>query len=628
MSEPAATEGAAERRAPRRFYGVCAGLWLFFALIAWLTPIMLDDWFEVVFIKKHGLSWASIWQYASYNYVNYNPRLGETLLLVVNGPRVIHVLLTPTVELLLLFVVFALAHGRWPRPSARDAQRLLVAQALMFMVVPSVGLLYFYRPYVTNYLFGFCIQLLLFVPYRFELTRAAASVRPAWFTPLLLVAGLAAGMTNEHTGPTAMLVLAAATVLLWRRARPSAWSVAGVLGLWMGYFLLFFAPGQAKRYGGAAAKASPIATIVDRGFAGAQEVINSFVWEGQLAITIVLVAAVVAILGARRRGATLAPVARLELAVTLVALAAAAMMIGTVMASPMVGERLYFAPCVLLVIGVLPFVNVMLVERGARRFLVACALIVVSYQVVRTTVEFVMARVAFDRRMAILEAAPAGGRAEVPPYLRWSTTKLFFGDDFRTFTHRQYVAHEYFGLAGIDLVHAGPWAEPRPPFEVEYRLHFDPPLAEAEWRKHADLATYTPSYAEWLVAALRQHLPELTSIPGHRLARVEVAVHGLDLPELAGRPLIWLKWQDGKYLFPEGGVLIDERLMPYFIVKRPNLPPDLKEAWVVGCGRTQPVPIRDSAKGAMLPWQPECRGSYVAIACSTDLCWLAAVTWR
>ncbi len=607
---------------------MCAGLWLSFALIAWLTPIVLDDWFEVVWIKKHGLSLASVWDYASYNYFNYNPRLGETLLLVVNGPRVIHVLLTPTVELLFLLVVFALAYGRWPRASARDVQRLLVAQALIFLTVPAVGVLYFYRPYTTNYLYGCCVQLLLFVPYRFVLTHPARAARGWWWTPLLAVAGLAAGMTNEHTGPTAMVVLATIVVAMWRRGQRHAWMLAGVAGLWVGYFLLFFAPGQTKRYGGVASKASPVATVLERGLDGAREIVSSFFWEAQLAIVVVLAAATLALIGARSRGVALASPARAALVVTLAALAAGASMIATIMASPMVAERLYLAPCVLFVIAALPLLDGVLAEPAARRFLVACAIVAVGYQTIRVTVEYARAHVFFEQRMALLRAAPPGSVARVPAYKRWQQTRDFFGDDLRTFTHRQYVAHEYFGLSGIDIIGAPPWIEPRPPYEVEYQLHFDPPLSEAQWREYADLPTYTPSYAEWLVAKLRRALPALTTIPGHRLDRVEVEIRGLALPELTGRRLIWLTWKDGKYTFPEGGVLIDEVGMPYFIVKRPNLPEGLTGAWVHACGRTVPVPILPHAKGIRLPWRPWCKGGQIAIACTRELCWLAAVSWR
>ena len=42
-------------------------------------------------------------------------------------------------------------------------------QALVWVIAPMAGLLYFYRPFTTNYLFGLLFQLLLFVPYRFAL---------------------------------------------------------------------------------------------------------------------------------------------------------------------------------------------------------------------------------------------------------------------------------------------------------------------------------------------------------------------------------------------------------------------------------------------------------------------------
>jgi hypothetical protein len=41
--------------------------------------------------------------------------------------------------------------------------------------------------------------------------------------------------------------------------------IAGAIGLYVGYLMLFFAPGQAYRYAGMAVKNTPISMITTRG---------------------------------------------------------------------------------------------------------------------------------------------------------------------------------------------------------------------------------------------------------------------------------------------------------------------------------------------------------------------------
>ena len=98
-SVSSAPPAPAEGRDPAAFYGLCALLWGLFCFIAFYTPVLLDDWYQVAWHQRHSLTLANLWSYAHYNYFNYNPRLGENFLLLVNGPLAIHVLVTPTVEL-------------------------------------------------------------------------------------------------------------------------------------------------------------------------------------------------------------------------------------------------------------------------------------------------------------------------------------------------------------------------------------------------------------------------------------------------------------------------------------------------------------------------------------------------
>jgi Family of unknown function (DUF6056) len=150
------SEGQA-RRERIAFWAALFGLWLLFFVQAWNTPVLLDDWYQLPYWRKHAFGLGAIWDYGHYNYFNFNPRIGDVFLLVINGPPAAHLILTPLVEVGVLLVVFAIAFGRWPRATYRDLQLLLVIQVLIWVIIPIPGIIYFYRPFATNYLWAFGI---------------------------------------------------------------------------------------------------------------------------------------------------------------------------------------------------------------------------------------------------------------------------------------------------------------------------------------------------------------------------------------------------------------------------------------------------------------------------------------
>src|SRR5262249_38979752 len=156
-----------------------------------------------------------------------------------NGPRAIHLIATPLVQLALVPLAFALAFGRWPKPTLRDLGVLGAIQLMIWLITPIPGIVYFYRPFATNYLWSFTTMIGLFVPYRLELARPERGPARPYLAPLMLGLGWLAGMGNEHTGPSAMLAMACMIVWAWRKQRLQLWMIAGALGLFIGYPMLF-----------------------------------------------------------------------------------------------------------------------------------------------------------------------------------------------------------------------------------------------------------------------------------------------------------------------------------------------------------------------------------------------------
>ena len=614
------------RRERAVFWAAAVAMWAFFAVQAVHTPVLLDDWYQLTWHRNHPFTLASIWAYGHYNYFHFNPRIGDVLLMIVNGPHWIHLLATPLVQLALVPLAFALAFARWPRPTLRDLWLLMSLQLLIWLVTPIPGIVYFYRPFATNYLWSFATMLALFVPYRLELARPAGSARP-WLAPIMLVVGWCAGMGNEHTGPTAMAAMALLLVWAWRRGRLRAWMIAGALGLFIGYPMLFFAPGQTQRYAGVATKSSPLHVLAERGIGGNAEIVLDFLGEAQLAIDLVIAAVLVAL----RRARALPPFDRDRLLAVIALIVGAGGMVVTQFASPTVGERLFFAPAVLFTCALALVLEWLFADAAVRRGIAVVAGALFAYHVVQFATVLAEGHDENQARMALLEHAAPGSVVKVPPYALWKRTRWWWGDDFQYASLREYIANEVYDLHGIQYDRELHWVEPSPPDRFVATRTFDPPLSASE---DAALAPrYVPTFWEWALVQLRRsiYLGPIADVRGHRLVHYVVDDLDAGLDDPRHRPVRVFDWTPSKLAFADGRQYDDKIGMPYVRVWQPSVPADLRDTFVVGCGTTARVelqPDEEDHLGPLIPISLACRGTFSAYMCDPDTCWLAGRYWR
>jgi hypothetical protein len=582
-------------RAERTAYltGVCA-LWLLFFVQATNAAVLLDDWFQVRYWRDHDLGLAAMWAYARHNYFHYNPRIGENFLAIIDGSRTIHLIATPLVQLAALATVFVIALGRWPRPTLRDLQLLLFLQTMIWLVIPIPGIMYFYRPYATNYLWAFTITLALFVPYRLALASAAPRAG-GWLSPITLVLGWLSGMCNEHTGPTAIVALAALGYGAWRRHQLRAWMVTGLIGLGVGYLMLFFAPGQQVRYGGLATHATPIALLAERGVTGGLALVGDFLLEARLGIFLFIAAIVRFALTRKRLGLGLPRGA--VCAAAAIAAAAFAIVI-TLVASPTASDRVLYAPGVLLVAAFGAVTEQLYLEASLRRMLVAACLVAFGYHALRFVEAGYQGRADSDQRLALLGATRPGAVAVVPSYRDPKRSRWQLGDDFVDFPFlRDYVGGELFDLARVDVDQRGP----APAISV-----LAVPATGAA----------VPTYRQ-LQALGRPRLREVLG-PQRRISIV-----GL-FEDPRRRPLLVVE------VSPTGDTFVDGHPEDTpgghaIRVTRTTLPPRLEQAYVIGCGLVQATALPgDSADDPRLAVDERfCRGPFTAIVCQSDRCWVA-----
>jgi hypothetical protein len=355
--------------------------------------------------------------------------------------------------------------GRWPSwRRADDALHFLLVTAMIAACSPILGQMLFYRPYTGNYLFGlvFCIALL--VPYRFALERepAAATWHALWQAPAIFALGFAAGLSNEHTGPTVALLAIAATVVCARRAawRPREWMIAGVLGIAAGGYMLFVAPGQDIRYNAIATQQSLLERVFSHGaYDTARILFAPYLFSAPILAWLVIAYV------ARRKSAP-APLSR-ALVQTIVGLAAgSAAILVTLLASPKIGPRLAFDAQVFLVAAAVGWIVPQLGVRWARQLAIGLAvatLVFVGWRCVRVLGGV---KPEFDARLATLEHAPPDSVVELPTYSfnpsrRSIDWRWFGGDDLLIENLRNRVAAQ-FRLALIKMTPADGQRAPPP----------------------------------------------------------------------------------------------------------------------------------------------------------------------
>ncbi len=596
-------------------------LWLFFVVMASLTPVQLDDWYQVAWHDQHDFTPANVFEFARYNYFNYNPRPGETLLLIVNSPTIAHLVITPVFEVALLLVVYVLAFGRAPRASLRTLAELAIVQALIWLCIPTPGPMYFYRPYTTNYLFASCVQFALFIPFRLELSRAEPGPARGWLAPVLLVWAVLAGMTNEHTGPTAIVVALGLTYVAHRRSRLRPWMACAVIGLIVGYALIYFAPGQTLRYAGLSTEISPLKTIRSRGAAGAFRILYLVIGEAQLGLALVAGAAVVA----RRRVRTVAAALDgVTVATVVVAIAGALMIMATIMASPIIEDRVLFAPCLLITIALCATTVVPWQEPRVRAAMIAIASAVVVYHGAKFIVVYRVLDAESDARLAALRRAAPGEVVNVVPSRWFRRDRWVYGEDLRWSYMREFIAHRVFDVGGLELTPLPALAQPTPPERARVAVRFEPPLDARAARPDWPLWRFVPTQWPWVVRDIRESLATFDTVPGHTLREIDVTVEPATPGLPAGKPIYLVRWRDGEYFRVDGR---PSKGRPFLRITDPRLPLDPTEAWVSACGTTRPAGIDRIGSDIRLPYVHHCPGNHTLYVCDASVCWLAGRYW-
>ncbi len=585
--------------------------------IGWVLahePFFFDAWNMAQDTGAKPFSVGRFFDYWWFEYTHSNPRLGQAFTYLGYKLEYFSVIAAPLAYLALSAAVFVLGTGRLPSwRRGRDLALWSVAIGFIWLALPSVGKTLFNRAYGANYFYTAAIQLWFLVP-----LRLVAGGRASWRGCAAYFAfGIAAGMCNEHSGPTlcAFMVGYAWWLQGKTQQRPTlAW--AGAFGAIVGFAAIFLAPGQAERYDGLANRVSMLGRVLQRGVVGNLDILRDLVLASAPLLALILIVLVIAKDDGDERRVAM----RRALSFTALVVVAAVAMAVTIFVSPKLGPRFFYVSMALLLSAFIGLADAVLTRRVIAA-LVVVAIAASAYAVARTVPLYKRVSRASAERMAALAAAPAGSIFVAEAFEQVEDTWWFLGDDFRDAKKREMVA-KYFGLGGVLFRSYDP-AAPLGVAGVKLspRVEADPPRCVTEGLA---LGTFRGFDIEALhrevkiaIDNLRRQLAPSTA----SLVDVEVSLPGVTLP----RPHVLVaRWQPQRFEAYIGRIERKGRAKTRTIVPPPELAATDIEIVVYQVGGE--ARRLGTARDKTLQYVPWKSGVYWVLACRAETCFVIAAT--
>ncbi|HET9625503.1 MAG TPA: DUF6056 family protein [Kofleriaceae bacterium] len=594
-------------------------------------PFAFDAWNVSYDTHAEPISLGRMVRYLAFEYVHSNPRLGQWFAYLSYKLEWVGPIITPLGYLALAAAVTVLGLGRWPtgrhrapggaitdvRTPDRDLALAALAIGFLWFAIPHIGMLIFSRGYSTNYLLGAAIQLWFLVPLRLRPTGDASRRAVIAYG----VAGVLAGMCNEHTGPTLLLFLVAYAA--WRRRTTGAWprlAIAGAIGALPGYIYIFVAPGQSARYDSLAQKVTLLGRLVQRGIVNNLEIFSGWILGAAPVLCLLVIVMIVT------RDDAPSAARRAAFRLLGLVLCAGSLITITVFVSPKLGPRFYFHSCALVLACFLGIADTTLTTPRRLAPFIALAVAASAYAVGRTVPLYGRLHVAAAERVQTLLAATPGSVATLDAYEQTDLSWWYLGEDFKD-PRKQEMITEYFHLRGLILR----FSDPDVPLglsdvQLVPRYHVTPATC-LDQHGGLDLGTVRGLdiqrvHQASLLAIERLRDRLAAASPPGRLDQLDVTVDFLGTPPALPRPtLLVARWRPEGFEAPTA--IIERKGVT---AKRTlRLAGELAKSdaeffmYRVGGEARRLGTARDALE--YVPWS---HGTYWALACHADECFVIA----
>jgi hypothetical protein len=588
--------------------------------VVWHEPFAFDAWNVAVDTNAEPPSVGRFFSFWHQQYTSSNPRIGQPLAYLAYKLAGVAEVGDTLAYFAIVVAGFAVAIGRWPsRKSSRDLATLAIGIGFLWFAAPSFAAYFFCRAYATNYVWAAALQLGLLAALRVH--RLEAPAGPGKLLGITLL-GVAAGMCNEHTGPTLLLAILAYLVWSWRAHGVHVrLGYGAAIGVMAGYALLFFAPGQSQRYEGLAEKYSVVQQIIVRGVSGNLDIFQGLLYA---AAPLLIVALAMIAVGSLAPRADAGPAARqaqrAALLAMIVALIGALLITATVMASPKLGPRFYLHAMLAMLAGVMAVARAYLATPRSLAPFIALAVFASGYAVARTAKSYPSYHRDSDERLRELAATPANGVYTADAWDQVAETWWFLGDDFRDQKKRELVA-KYFGLDRVLFRGGDVWSTlGMSDVKLIMKYDFEPALCIDEL-EHLDLKPYIGRDVGALHHAFLDAIANVQRATPATLRSIDLVATFLGEAPPLPRPRTYVaRWRDGALeaytsTLGRAGRSKDRTIRLTDAMKATD-----RDVYLVAIGDSPRLLGKSGAR--QFTYQPWRTGQYWVLVCDKDACFV------
>jgi hypothetical protein len=610
------------------FYAYVAITFVHIAYVVAHEPYSFDAWNVSRDTGAQPFSVARFFQFWHHEYTTSNPRIGQPLAYLAYKLVGVAEIGTPIAFFAIVVAGFVLGTRRWPSlRNGRDLATLTIAIGFMWFAAPELPAYMFCRAYATNYVWAIAIQLWFIVPIR--LYGAADRPPSALKLAAFFVLGVAAGMCNEHTGPTLIVFTLGYAAWQWRAAHRRAWLVlVGAAGTVAGYAIIFFAPGQNQRYDAIAERYSPLQQILVRGISGNVDIFMTLLEAVAPLLVAALAAIVIGTISEDRETDALGDARlaqRRALTFVAIALCAGALITITVFASPKLGWRFFMHATLLLLGAVVGVISTYLHRPRSFAPFVVVAVIASGYAIARTVPSYTKTSRESDARLAQLAHAPIGGVVTLDGWDQIQESWWTLGDDARDQLKQEMIAG-YFALDRV-LFRGGDLWKALGVTDVKLTMHYE--LDQPQCIDQVDQLDLRPFIGRDVAAIHHAFLDGIVEIERTLHTKVKtmdlVATFLGDTPPMPRAKLFLARWANRELEGYTASIKRAGRTSARQVVLSPGLTKSDFELYAVAIGDT-PRDLGSSTSGKPLTYEPWRSGTYWLLACKPDYCFVIFAT--
>lgn len=215
------------------------GVFLGMVVLNRFTPLIADD-LQYLY-KTEGFSTIlknEYWQYMNWTGRSVVHILARIFLLL---PKTVFNILNALAYTYLSLLIYFLSTNLSKEPKLL---KYVMINICIWLFVPTFGQVFLWETGSANYLWGSVI-ILSFLAIYHRYGQMQASVQTWRFTGFMFFMGIAAGWCNENTsGGAIMIAIGYLMLYKWQKRTIPKWMYTGIIGAFLGLFLMIIAPGN------------------------------------------------------------------------------------------------------------------------------------------------------------------------------------------------------------------------------------------------------------------------------------------------------------------------------------------------------------------------------------------------